>query len=58
MDVGPVIDVVSVSVLSDFGLPLQVSVVVLTGLPLRGGAGGLYFIRAVEVDLSPLAADG
>lgn len=57
-EVGPVIDVVSVSVLSGLGLPLHSSTVVLTGLPLRTRLDPWYFIKAFEFKLTLLDSTG
>jgi hypothetical protein len=58
-EVGPVIEVVSVSVLSAFGRPRQSSrMVVFAGLPLRGRMGSWYRTREVEVELDPTAVTG
>lgn len=57
-DVGPVMDVVSVSVRSGFGLPRHSSTVVFVGLPLRGRCGSWYLTSDSEVELAPFAVTG
>jgi hypothetical protein len=57
-EVGPVIEVVSVSVLSAFSLPRHSRTVVFTGLPLRGRDGSWYLTREVIVELVPWALPG
>lgn len=53
-DVGPVMDVVSVSVRSGLGRPRHESrTVVFAGLPLRGRMSSWCLTREVEVEVDP-----